>query len=64
MQAMSPASVAAVEALPKVSAAEQQEQLVKFLSKDDPFALQVLREYASMFLRMKGQRAGERKPLD
>jgi hypothetical protein len=54
MQAMSPASVSVIESIPKVTAAEQQEQLVKFISKDDPFALSVLKEYTTMFLRVKG----------
>ncbi len=54
MHAMSPASVSVIESIPKVTATEQQEQLVKFISRDDPFALSVLKEYCAMFLRMKG----------
>jgi hypothetical protein len=59
MQAMSPASASLIDSLPKVSVAEQQEQLVKFISKDDPFALEVLSEYTAMFLRMKGTETEE-----
>lgn len=54
MQAMSPASVSLIDSLPKVTAQQRIDQLMHFLAKDDPFAMQVLREYASMFLRLKG----------
>ncbi len=43
-----------VDSLPKVSTTSQMEQLVSIISKDDPFALAVVKEYAVMFLRMRG----------
>lgn len=43
-----------VDELPKTSAAAQHEQLVVFISKDDPFAMRMVREYATLFLRLRG----------
>ena len=51
---LTPGTTSLINSLPKVSAMQQLDELVSFVSKNDPYALQVVQEYASLFLRMRG----------